>query len=310
MHERAIPIAAEFEIRSTADGHQFEGYAAVFGAQSSPLPYTETVQAGAFARSLQMPPNGRQTFTVDHDDTKLLSSTRTGNLHLSEDSHGLHVESNWPDTSYARDVRELHEANELGGMSFEFSATAKGAPFSSDKKSRNIREAKLYNVTVLTGKTPAYSATTAGFRALGEQLGATFDDVVALFDAIREGRKLTVTEHSLLIRAVLPVVPYELRYSGAAWDASSAAYSLAGILSIMSDEAAEADQLAMLKTAADAMQQFITAEAGEVGGAQDALESGYAQVSDVTVGVTVTSNSRPNLAEARELWPTLHTANN
>jgi hypothetical protein len=87
-HERAIPVTAEFEIRSTDKGHLFTGYAAVFGAESAPLPYIETVAPGAFARSLTMPPNGRQTFVVDHDDAKLLSSTRSGRLHLVRGQQG------------------------------------------------------------------------------------------------------------------------------------------------------------------------------------------------------------------------------
>lgn len=287
-HERAIPISAEFEIRSTDKGHRFTGYAAIFGSTSAPLPYIETVAPGAFARSLTSPPNGRQTFVVDHDDGKLLASTKTERLHLGEDSRGLLVDSEWPDTSYARDVRELSDMGELGGMSFEFSATKGGAPFTADGKRRTVREAKLYHVTVLTGKTPAYAETTAAFRALANQTGADFDDVSLLFEAVHEGRKLDDTEWSLLERIVRQVAPADSRWSSAASDASSATYALSSLLSLLGDETDDATQAGYLKTAIDALQLFIGAEATEIGTDADKAASG-------------TYRAAPNLEAARAL---------
>lgn len=285
-HDRAIPIPlTDFEIRSTDKGHQFTGYAAVFGAESVPLPYVETIAPGAFARSLTSPPSGRQTFVVDHDDTKLLSSTQTGRLRLAEDSTGLLVDSEWPDTTYSRDVRELGEARELGGMSFEFSATAKGAPFSADRKKRTIREAKLYHVAVLTGKTPAYGATTAGFRALAMGIDADFEDVVALFDAVHEGRRLSPDEWNLLGRAVAHVAPDGARWSAAASDASSASYSLGSLVSLLGDEPIDSEQAGYLKTAIGALQSYIALDTDKVGTDDDRAKT------------------KPNLTEARALFP-------
>jgi hypothetical protein len=46
---------------------------------------------------------------VDHDRSKVLARTRSGNLKLSEDSTGLAFEVSLPDTSLARDVLVLAE---------------------------------------------------------------------------------------------------------------------------------------------------------------------------------------------------------
>lgn len=289
--ERAIPVTAHpLEFRSTSDGHSLQGYAAVFGAQSAPLPYVETVTPGAFARTLTQPPNGRQTLVVDHDDGQLLASTRTTRLRLAEDKTGLLVDADLPDTSYARDLRELSDAGELGGMSFEFSATKGGAPFSSDGKRRTLREVRMYHVTVLTGKTPAYAETTAAVRALANGIGADYDDLSVLFDAVREGRRLAPSEWGLLSRTLAVVAPAELRWSSAASDASSATYALSSIISLLGDETDDTDQAGLLRAAIDALQKFIASETTEIG-----------TPGDVTESTGTYMNARPNIAIARAL---------
>ena len=292
--ERAIPIPAQFEFRSTDGGHHLEGYAAVFNTPSSPMPYTETVAPGAFARSLTQPPNGRQTLVVDHDDSQLLASTKTGRLRLAEDSTGLHVDADLVDTSYARDLRELSDAGELGGMSFEFSGVgANGAPFSADKRRRTLKEVRLYHVTVLTGKAPAYAETTAAVRALSNQIGAEYSDVATLFDAVREGRRLSTDEWAVLGRAVDVVAPDGLRWSSAAEDASSAAYVLTSLYSLLGDETDDTTQAGYLKSAINAVQQFIASESDEIGTPEDQADS-----ADPMAGMM---RSTPNLAAARAL---------
>ena len=271
--ERAIPCSTTLEFRSTPKGHNLTGYAAVFGAESAPLPYIETVAPGAFVRSLHAPPNGRQTLVVDHEDDRLLASTRTDRLRLSEDSTGLLVDADLVDTSYARDLRELSDAGELGGMSFEFTATKGSAPFSADGKRRTLREVRLYHVTVLTGKTPAYAETTAAVRSLANRLEVAYDDLGAVLDAVREGRRLDADEWSLLERVVARVAPDGQRMSEAAQDATTATYALQTVLHLMSGEAAEPDHLALLKTASDALQAYVAAESSEIGTPADAAAS-------------------------------------
>lgn len=276
MNERAVPVKAEIEFRSTAKGHLFTGYAAVFDSPSDPFAgdIVETVGAGAFKRSLAQPT--RKTFVIDHDDGRLLAST-TGHtpLRLSEDSRGLLNEAELPDTSYVRDLREMHDRGETAGMSFEFSKTKNGVEYSNDGKRRRLTDVKLFHSTVLVGLTPRYPGTMAEIRSLAEGIKATPLDLDGLFDALREGRSLDDEEMNLLERVVVKIAPAESRWSSAASDASSATYALSSILSLIGSEADENDtaQMGLLKTAADALQSYITAETEEIGTDADKAKS-------------------------------------
>lgn len=300
--ERAIPVPAQLEVRSEGNEHVFTGYAAVFGTGSRPMPYVETVEPGAFARSLTNPPNGRQTFVVDHDESRLLASTKTGRLHLAEDSTGLLTEARMVDTSYARDLRALSEADELAGMSFEFSPTAGGAPFSADGKRRALKEVRLYHATVLTGKTPAYAETTAAVRALANDLAVPFEDISTLFDAVREGRRLAPDEWALLGRAAAVVAPegvVDLRWSSAASDAASATYALGSLISLLGNEAtSDQAQADLLRSAIASLQAFVAAETDEIGTPADQVASGETPA----VGINeMNALPTPNLEVARAL---------
>ncbi len=61
--------------------------------------------------------------------------------------------------------------------------------------------------------------------------------------------------------------------SEAAWDAATGASTLANLIALLGDESDEFAQAAMLRTAIDAVQRWITAETAEVGGPGDAVMS-------------------------------------
>ena len=192
LFERAIPVATEFEFRAAPDAGEmprFYGYAAVFGHDSDPLPFIETIAAGAFARSLANE-SRRHTFIIDHDETRLLASRQAKTLILSEDSKGLYVEADLPPTSYARDLVSLHERGEARSMSFTFRATRGGEQWSGDHKRRALSEVRLGHVAVLTGLSPAYRQTSASIRSLAGQLGAEIEELEDTLDLIRDGRPL------------------------------------------------------------------------------------------------------------------------
>ena len=198
--ERAIPVPVEYELRGAPnDGGmpRFYGYAAVFGVPSEPLPFVETIQPGAFSRSLGSDAR-RHTFVMDHDETKLLSSRQAKTLSLSADSRGLLVDSDLPPTSYARDLVALHERGEARSMSFTFQPAKNGDTYSADHRQRTLTELKLGHVTVLTGLSPAYRQTTASIRSLASRLGAEADDLEDTLEAIRDGKPLDARAVELL----------------------------------------------------------------------------------------------------------------
>jgi hypothetical protein len=208
IHERAVPVPAEVELRSTETGHAFRGYAAVFGRDSALIGgrYVEQVAPGAFSNDLARP--NRKTLVRDHDEKLLIASTASGHLRLAEDSTGLLVEApTLPDTSYVRDLRELYERGEVSGMSFEFSANRGGVSWSDDGKRRVLTSVRLWHVSVLTGLTPAYADTTVEMRAVADAIDADPAEMLLMFDALREGRRLTDDEFALVRRALDAVAP-------------------------------------------------------------------------------------------------------
>lgn len=203
---RSIAIAPEAEFRSTDKGHHFTGYASVFDVLTEPFGKAglrELVRTSAFQRDLARP--NRKTLVVDHDDRRLLASTTSGHLTLAPDSRGLLTEADLPDTATAREVRELHERGETSGMSFEFSPNKGGAPIVDGV--RELRDVRLFHVSILQGLTPAYPATTAEIRSLALAVEAEAEDVAAVIEALTEQRRLDVNEWSLMERLLIAVHP-------------------------------------------------------------------------------------------------------
>lgn len=188
MIYRSIPMDADYELRDVDGSPRFSGYAAVFNSDSEPLPFIETIQPGAFGRSLKS--DRDHTFVMDHDDTKLLASTRGTTLTLAEDSKGLLVEASLPDTSYARDLVELHGRGEARSMSFTFRVTKGGEMWSADNKRRTLTDVKLGHVSVLTGLPPAYRQTTASIRSLAYGINADPDALATAIEDLRDGKPL------------------------------------------------------------------------------------------------------------------------
>lgn len=191
-----LPITSEMEFRQLPDGGtHFTGYAAVFNSESDPrLGWVEVIEPGAFKRSLST--DGRiYNFVVDHDESKLLASTRTPHLRIGEDSRGLHVDSDLPNTSYARDVVELYERGEVRSMSFSFKPTRGGEKWSGNR--RSLSDVQLGHVSVLTGQEPVYPNTSLQIRSLASEFGASADDLNGMLEAVTEQRRMTPDEWAL-----------------------------------------------------------------------------------------------------------------
>jgi hypothetical protein len=81
--------------------------------------------------------------------------------------------------------------------------------------------------------------------------------------------------------------PNSLRYSSAAWDASAAAWTLASLIDLLGEEAAETEQAGFLRQAIAALQMFIDAEQAEIGTPEDVAESAADQmIIEETISVT------------------------
>jgi HK97 family phage prohead protease len=178
----------EGEIRSEGDGNTFVGYAAVFNSDSEPLPFIERIAPGAFQKSLKSSKRDVRLY-VNHNSDMPLASRRSGTLRLSEDDRGLRVEADLPNTTAGNDMRELLRTGVVDKMSFGFTVPRGGDKWSSDGRSRELREISLHEVSVVTGF-PAYEATAAAVRSLSrlsERTGMAVDDLSETLEAIAAG---------------------------------------------------------------------------------------------------------------------------
>jgi HK97 family phage prohead protease len=195
----------DFELRAAGDGMSFSGYAAVFNSPSQPLPFTEVIAPGAFKRTLTRRNNIRML--LNHDTSRVLGTTRSGTLRLQEDSRGLHVEADLPDTTYGRDLSVVMQRGDVDAMSFGFSVPPKGDRWSDDGAQRTLTEVRLHEVSVVTF--PAYEATSANVRDYSF-LAFRYDaDVDAIADAISalESGNLNEEQATLLRDLVGKSVP-------------------------------------------------------------------------------------------------------
>jgi HK97 family phage prohead protease len=199
VEKRSITID-DFELRQAGDGMSFTGYAAVFNSPSQPLPFIETIAPGAFKRSLSARNNVRML--LNHDTSRVLGTTRAKTLRLSEDSKGLHVEADLPETTYGRDLSVSMQRGDVDSMSFGFSVPRNGDRWSDDGNQRTLVEVRLHEVSVVSF--PAYESTSASVRdysALALRAEADEDAIAEAMDALVHG---SLTEQQAdLLRAVV-----------------------------------------------------------------------------------------------------------
>ena len=196
---------ADFEIRERGDGMTFVGYAAKFNSRSENLGgFVETIMPGAFKRSLSA--RNDVKLLVNHDAGRVLASTRSGTMRLEEDSVGLRVEADLPNTSDGRDMAELLRRGDLSSMSFGFSVIKDS--WSSDGTERSLKSVRLFETSIVAF--PAYQATEASVRAyeqLATRANVDADDLADVILKLEEGEDLSAEEADLLKGVVEKLTP-------------------------------------------------------------------------------------------------------
>jgi uncharacterized protein len=175
------------EMRATEDGDgmTFGGYAWRYNEPSLPLPFTERIMPGAFTRTLKSKNDIRAY--VNHDDTRLLGSTRAKTLRIEDRAEGGWVELSLPPTVDGETVRALVARGDIQGMSFGFSTVRDS--WSADGSERTLEEVRLHEVSVVTG-VPAYPSTTASvrnLRVIAKRTGTDADQLAEAISALEAG---------------------------------------------------------------------------------------------------------------------------
>ena len=195
MERRVVPLE-NAEIRTDGDSLGFTGYAAVFNSLSEDLGgFREQIAPGAFKRTLS-PPHADVRALINHDPNLVLGRNKAGTLRMEEDSRGLRVDVDLPDTSYARDLRTLLERGDVSQMSFGFEKVRDAWDDGTEPPTRTLEEVRLFDVSVVTF--PAYPETSAEARAIAQlaqdEKPLDLNDLEALAvieGEIREGKVLS-----------------------------------------------------------------------------------------------------------------------
>lgn len=160
--QREIRSGIPAEIREDATGIHVTGYAAVFNQEADIGGwFREVIAPGAFTAAI-----GRDdvVFLINHEGLPL-ARTRSGTLKLTEDDHGLLIDTMLdPDDPDVKSIVGKMRRGDLDKMSFAFLPKKEEWDETVEPPRRTIKEAALFDVSIVT--TPAYDGTEIGLRSL------------------------------------------------------------------------------------------------------------------------------------------------
>lgn len=143
------------------------GYAAVFNQLSEPMwGMREKIRPGAFTKTIR---EGDIRAVWNHDPALVLGRTKSGTLDLREDEHGLWVEIQPPETTWATDALESIRRGDVDQMSFGFETVRDYWEGEEGEQTRTLVEVRLFEVSPVTF--PAYPQTEVSLRSLEQLLG-------------------------------------------------------------------------------------------------------------------------------------------
>ena len=146
---------------------RIRGHAAVFNEFADIFGFRERILPGAFTEAINRD-DVRALF--NHDSNFVLGRNKSGTLRMSEDSKGLAVEIDMPDTQLIRDmVTEPINRGDVSQMSFAFRVVQDEWRHFDDKPDeRDIKEVRLYDVSPVTY--PAYEGTDVALASRSRSL--------------------------------------------------------------------------------------------------------------------------------------------
>jgi HK97 family phage prohead protease len=194
--ERRMAVAG-LEMRDGADGFTLTGYASTFNQPYDMGWYTESVDPGAFSRTLGQNPDVR--LLINHDGLPLARTT-SGTLILDTDSKGLRVQANLDPTD--PDVQSLApkmRRGDLNQMSFGFRTIEDS--WSQDMSKRNMLALDLNNGDASIVTYPANPTAMAGLRA-SRAAGPNAEAITAALRCLETRSATTEDIASVLTRAL------------------------------------------------------------------------------------------------------------
>lgn len=177
--KREVRFCAAAPVEVREDGDQLiavAGYAAVFGERTEIGPlsswgWEEVIEVGAFTAALDR--RDDVTFLINHDGLPLARTT-SGTLSLTQDQHGLRVETKLdPEDPDVQRILPKMRRGDLSKMSFAFLAEKETWDETGEHALRSISSVQLFDVSIVTD--PAYAGTEIGLRSKTAALGSGAD---------------------------------------------------------------------------------------------------------------------------------------
>lgn len=210
-------LTANFEVRKSGTSTiKIEGYASTFNQPYDMGFYTETVERGAFTKTLTESPDVR--FLINHDGLPL-ARTSSGTLELFEDSIGLgfrsELDGNDPDV--ARLVPKM-ERGDLSQCSFAF-RTIKDE-WDEEYTKRTLKELSLRDGDVSVVTYPANPNASAKLRASREVVAAA-PVMARILEDLKEGRTITDASMAVLSKILVSIAAADIELDQAQADLSA-----------------------------------------------------------------------------------------
>jgi HK97 family phage prohead protease len=130
----------------------------------NPLPENpqikEKIAIGAFRRSIA---EDDVKMLWQHEIKYVLGRIRAGTLSLTENNDGVHFENTPPDVGWARDLQTSIKRQDIGHMSFKFSAQVHYERLAADTYLQVVDEGRLHEISIVTE--PVYLSTSVYSRS-------------------------------------------------------------------------------------------------------------------------------------------------
>ena len=133
--------------------------------------FLERIKSGVFRTALKR--NDNVLVLLNHDENRVLASTKDGTAILEEDNIGLRAEITITDKEVVQKARE----GKLSGWSFGFICNADEVRTEGENEVRNVNDMDILEVSILDDtKSPAYYGTSIETREGGARMKETRTD--------------------------------------------------------------------------------------------------------------------------------------
>lgn len=161
--------------------------------------FLERIKSGVFRTALKR--NDNVLVLLNHDNNRVLASTKDGNAILDEDNIGLRAEITITDKEVVQKARE----GKLSGWSFGFIANNDELSTEGNDEIRTVTDMDLLEVSILDDtKTPAYYGTSIEAREGGAKVVEIRADAFTneqTEEQTEENKNISIDELATLVAA-------------------------------------------------------------------------------------------------------------